>query len=188
MALQKPGGGEEGRNVAQAVPEGERHRALQGLGRQHHVGVGEEKPITGGVARAFGQGVGLAQPTLGHRVEVHHPQPPILGGEEVEQACRAVGGAVVQGHHIEGGVVEAEQRPQGGLQGPLLVARGDDQAHPRPAAGRLLGGDRRQEGKPVSERRDPQPRLDPEEGGPGGGHGHSDEPALARDQDVSGAA
>jgi len=114
--------------ICLGVAEGEG----EGLGSKDDVAVGEEEPVRLGEGGGGCQGVGLAEPTCGQVGDVEDLQRVgrggcgEVGGEVVHEGAGLVGGAVVDGDDLEADAGGPEQRTEGGLDGGLLVAGGDD--------------------------------------------------------------
>jgi hypothetical protein len=123
---------------------GEPDEPRQRIGREHHVGVGEQDPLAARALGAARERVRLPQPPVGQRVDAHHAHPRVAGRGPAGDVAGAVGGAVVDDDDLDRGArrgpAERAQRGEPRGDGVRLVARRDDHRHEGRAVG--AGGQR----------------------------------------------
>ena len=86
----------------------------QSVWHETDIGVGEQQPFAGRGFIGFLQSVWLAEPSLRQFLDVDYFQARVRGGEFVKDARGRVGGAIVDGDDFEIGIVEGDQRGEGG--------------------------------------------------------------------------
>jgi hypothetical protein len=118
----------DARQEVEAAFFAEVHSALERRRMQDRVGIRQQQPLRPRVAplHAVPDGVGLAQPVGLDRWVVHDLQMRELLLDPIENGARAVGRMVVDGEHLDLGVVQERQGTRSGFHRPLFVSTGGD--------------------------------------------------------------
>ena len=112
------------------------HRSSERIGREDHVGIGEEQHLAGGLRRANRQGMALPHPALRQVLHTHHAQMRMRQPDGVDDGRGAIGRPIVHQQDLEGRIVEGQHRAQGVADVPLLVTGRNDHRHGGPCPGR----------------------------------------------------